>query len=159
MGDLIYVATTDLIQTAWKKPGKQKSVEIAVKDLKERLGYDYASPLERLNIDEVAIPWVRMSEVQERHTSKHHYANLTPKESEYEDRLLSNAQKRYTRALESLARLRRLLRGTAYIQINIAQDGAKQVNVVNIPQGRRKSVRPGSTLVPSCALAPNGEKN
>jgi len=140
-GELIRIATSNLIRTGWAKEGERQSIEIGANKLKEELGYDYASQLERLSIEEVVIAWIRMGEVQERHTRLHHSANLTVRQSEYEEGLLLSAQKRYTRAMESLARIRKLLKGTTFVQINIAEDGGKQVNVLKIPDGRSPKVK------------------
>lgn len=41
------------------------------------------------------------------------------------------AQRRYLRACESLARIRKLSKGIQFIQVNIATEGAQQVNMVN----------------------------
>src|SRR5215469_285472 len=141
-GDLIGLATANLIRSAWVREGERQSIEIGAKKLKEDLGYEFASPLERLSIDEVVISWIRMGEVQERHTRVQHSSNLTFSQSEYQEGLLLSAQRRYTRAIESLARVRKLLKGTAYVQINIAQDGGKQVNLFKIPDGRSPNVKP-----------------
>src|SRR5262249_51645569 len=47
-GDLIAVATANLIRSAWAREGERQSIEIGAKKLKEDLVYDFASPLERL---------------------------------------------------------------------------------------------------------------
>ena len=46
------------------------------------------------------------------------------------ERRLSAAQRRYLRACESLARVRKLGRTTPALQLNIATHGGQQVNVV-----------------------------
>jgi hypothetical protein len=45
------------------------------------------------------------------------------------DKLLTQAQRRHLRALESLARIRKLSKGSDFVQVNIAADGGQQVNV------------------------------
>jgi hypothetical protein len=49
--------------------------------------------------------------------------------AEYWDGLLSSTQARFLRAIETLARVRRLARNTPALQINIANEGGKLVNV------------------------------
>ena len=47
----------------------------------------------------------------------------------YWDRRLSAAQKRFTRACETLARVRKLSLNTPALQFNIAANGGQQVNL------------------------------
>jgi hypothetical protein len=43
--------------------------------------------------------------------------------------VLSSAQSRYLKAIESLARVQRLTRNSPTLQVNIANESCKQVNV------------------------------
>jgi len=47
----------------------------------------------------------------------------------YWDNLLTSNHARFLRAIETLGRVRRLSRNTPALQINIAREGGKQVNV------------------------------
>jgi len=47
----------------------------------------------------------------------------------YRDKLLTTTQTQYLRAVETLAKVRRMTQNTPSLQINIAQDGGKQINV------------------------------
>jgi hypothetical protein len=47
----------------------------------------------------------------------------------FEEKRLSAAQRRFTRACETLARVRKLSRNTPALQFNIAANGGQQVNV------------------------------
>jgi len=47
----------------------------------------------------------------------------------YRDKLLTTTQTRYLKAVETLAKVRRMAKNTPSLQINIAQDGGKQINV------------------------------
>ena len=89
------------------------------------LGYSTASPLEKLLIDAVVMAWVGFTDTQRRASnvwSESHTLTV----GEYWDKRVSTAQRRYLRAVESLARIRRL--ELPALQINI---GAQQVNQVN----------------------------
>ncbi len=55
------------------------------------------------------------------------FRNLTPEVREW----LTGAQRRFRRACETLARLRRLALSTPALQFNIAASGGQQVNVTN----------------------------
>jgi hypothetical protein len=130
-GDLVELETSDLIRDGWRHNiGAQESVKIAVERLKADMCYSEASPLERLAIDEVAIAWIRLYEVQNRHTSAMHDRNGTRHNTaEFWDRRLMYSQRRYLRACESLARIRKMSKRVAIIQVNVAENGGKQINV------------------------------
>ena len=97
--------------------------------LAKQLGYDAAPPLERLLIELVLTARLRVMDAEG------HYNNCVVNESisvnaaEFWDNLLSSTQARLLRAIETLARVRRLARNTPALQINIAREGGKQVNV------------------------------
>jgi hypothetical protein len=55
----------------------------------------------------------------------------------YWDNLLTTHQARFLRAIETLARVRRLARNTPALQINIAREGGKQVNVQGDVNGQK----------------------
>jgi len=88
------------------------------------LGYPDAPPLERLLIENVASFWVHL------HLTQLEYAALSGQGVPVEtadrwERRLSAAQRRFLKAIETLARVRRLRR-SASLQLNI---GAQQLNV------------------------------
>jgi hypothetical protein len=91
------------------------------------LGYDAAPALERMIIEQAALSWMRLN-LAECLASEAMAAN-NARQREHYDRLLSSAQRRHLRAVETLARVRRLLRPTA-VQVNVARDGGQQVNVL-----------------------------
>jgi len=107
-----------------------------VRRLKQtELGYDAASALEKLLIEAVVIAWVGYTDTERRASSVWSDSH-TLTSGEYWNKRVSAAQRRYLRAIETLARVRRL--GLPAVQINI---GAQQVNQVNampsqtIPEG------------------------
>jgi hypothetical protein len=84
----------------------QKSVEIAIEEMKKEFGYDGASLLEQLTIEAILCAWLRYNVVEL-------CCTLVQRESsaraEHWDKRLSMAHRRYLRSLEALARVRRLL--------------------------------------------------
>ena len=97
--------------------------------MKDDLGYSVASPLERLLIEQVVL------------CSMHYYLVVAeynavvgipiPESSvQHWERRLTAAQGRYVRAIESLARVRKLARTTPALQVNIAAHGGQQVNLL-----------------------------
>src|SRR5918997_398848 len=96
----------------------------ALQAMRDGLGYQDAPHLERLLIEQVTLAWFDLDTVQML------YGQLTSDGHKYLsgaswDRRLNSAQQRYLRAIETLARVRRLSRVTP-LQINI---GGQQVNV------------------------------
>lgn len=85
------------------------------------MGYETAATLERLLIDEVVMTWLHLRKIQYSYhkttAGQHRF-----KEGRYWESRLSAAQRRHLRAVESLARVRKM----QPLQINIAQ---QQVNV------------------------------
>jgi hypothetical protein len=97
--------------------------------LKKQLDYDAAPPLERLLIDHILTVRLRLIHAENAYNTRVVNQSITLKEGEYWDNLLSSTQARFIKAIEALARVRRLARNTPALQINIASEGGKQVNV------------------------------
>lgn len=87
--------------------GFQYTVEVDHKNLIERLAGDDADPLERLMIERIGLCWLRLLWC-ENYNASFTRAEVNMRESEYADRLYDRAFKRFTKACESLARLRAL---------------------------------------------------
>ena len=111
--------------------GASRAVMLAEVDkLAKQLDYDAAPPLERLLIDHILTVRLRLIHAENAYNiCVLNNATATFKMGEYWDNLLSSAQARFIRAIEALARVRRLARNTPALQINIAQDGGKQINI------------------------------
>ena len=101
--------------------------EVIREDLAHRrraLGYDEARDLERLLIEQVILTWLHYYRVQHGYRQTVGKQFLIVQEDRWE-RKLNAAQRRHLRAVETLARVRKLS-GRGPIQINIAE---QQVNV------------------------------
>lgn len=97
--------------------------------LKEELDYAAAPPLERLLIDHILTVRLRSIDAENRYNGNVVNQSVSLNVGVYWDNLLSSTQARFLRAIETLARVRRLSRITPALQINIAREGGKQVNV------------------------------
>jgi hypothetical protein len=97
-----------------------------LEDLRATLGYDVSPPLERTLIEHLSLCWLRLNLMELRYDAVM-ASNTTFKHVEHTERRLSEAQKRYTRACEALARVRKLK--LPALQVNIAAEGGRQVNV------------------------------
>jgi hypothetical protein len=91
------------------------------------LGHETSTPLERLLIQQVTLCWLNLNLLEYRHVNIMKQS-ITLTLGAYWDKRLSMAQHRFTRAAESLARVRRLTRKIP-MQVNIAANGGQQINV------------------------------
>jgi hypothetical protein len=88
--------------------------------MRRELGHGQASPLEQTLIEHVVTCWLRFQEVShwyQNHMDKQH----TLTSGEYWEKRLTAAQRRYLRAVETLARVRKLTQRMPEIQLNIAK--------------------------------------
>ena len=95
-----------------------------LKAMRTDLGYQDAPLLEQLLIEHVALAWLDYDTLVIRYAQKTTESHTT-EAGLYWDRRLNSAQQRYLRAVEMLARVRRLAMVTP-LQVNI---GGQQVNV------------------------------
>lgn len=128
-GDLMQQAQHQAIQNV--NAGKQKtllveSVEEGMQNIRRQLDYAGAPMLEKLLIEQIVTAWLRLG-ICEMQFSNRMGGELTLAQGDYWNRALDAAQRRYLRAIESLARVRRLK--LPALQVNVAQPGAKQLNV------------------------------
>jgi hypothetical protein len=125
--------------------GATRALMLAEGDvLKRQLGYDTAPPLEKLLIDNILVARLRVTYVENYYNQCVVNQSIPLTRAEYWDGLLSSTQARFLRAIETLARVRRLARNTPALQINIANDGGKQVNVQG-DVNRQKAATPPET--------------
>lgn len=110
--------------------GVMRAIMLAESDiLAKRLDYDAAPPIERLLIDHILTVRLRLLHTEKCYNDMVAGNSISLTQAQYWDNLLSSTQARFLRAIETLARVRRLARTTPALQINIAHDGGKQVNV------------------------------
>lgn len=122
------LAETTVIENASAVPALKECWKQRVQALKKELGYDEAPMLERLLIQQAALCWLKLNLVELNYSSVMKQS-ITLTLGMYWEKRLSAAQKRFTRACESLAKVRRLTRGVPSMQVNIATNGGKQINV------------------------------
>jgi len=79
-----------------------------VADMRDKLGWKDSSQLEKIIIEQVCLNWLRLNALELTHDQKTRESHTLPV-GEHWDKLLTQAQKRYLRACESLAKVRKLL--------------------------------------------------
>lgn len=119
-------AKSELMKAAGCGPDTTSGLilERAMESMKNELGYIHAPLLEQLLIEQVVLTWFDLDIVQMKYaraTSESHTLTL----GAYWDRRVNSAQQRYLRAVETLARVRRIAQVTP-LQVNIA---GQQINV------------------------------
>ncbi len=128
-GDLMQQAQRSALATM--NAGKSKtlmteSVEEGMHHIRRQLDYATAPMLEKLLIEQIVTAWLRLG-ICEMQFSTRMAGDLTFAQGDYWNRALDAAQRRYLRAVETLVRVRRLK--LPALQVNVAQSGAKQLNV------------------------------
>jgi hypothetical protein len=114
----------------------------AMTAMRDALDYQYSPMLEQLLIEQVVLTWLDLDLVQKGYAGSAMTSNHSLTAGAYWDRRLNSAQQRHLRALETLARVRRLSNVTP-LQVNI---GGQQVNVaggVTVPSGETRQEYPG----------------
>ncbi len=79
-----------------------------VAEMRDQLGWQDSSQLEKIIIEQVCLNWLRLNSLEMTHDQKTRESHTLPV-GEHWDKLLTQAQKRYLRACESLAKVRKLL--------------------------------------------------
>lgn len=128
-GDLMLQAQRTALQAV--NAGKSKtlmieSTEEGMQIIRRQLDYATAPMLEKLLIEQIVTAWLRLGICEMQYSSRM-AGELTLAQGDYWNRALDAAQRRYLRAIESLARVRRLK--LPALQVNVAQPGAKQLNI------------------------------
>jgi len=123
-----YLAELVVIENARATAAVKECWKHRLQALKKELGSDGAPLLEQLLIQQAALCWLKLNLVELSYSSTMKQS-ITLTLGIYWEKRLTAAQRRFTRACETLARVRKLSRNTPALQLNIAADGGQQVNV------------------------------
>ena len=124
LGDLARLIGDLIIDHTGGSIGIKSSIKHGVEAIRKDLGYDEASGLEKLLIEQIGLAWLNYHTTHWNHQSTLK-GGTSFKNAAYWERRLNGAHRRYLRAIETLVRIRKV--GPA-VQINIAE---KQVNQVS----------------------------
>ena len=116
-------ALNRLIDTAYDdQPGSAVILKENCSRLRKRLGWESASPLEQLLIEQCVLSWARLQNLEIVMSALQSQHDSSPIQLMTWTRLLDSAQRRHLRAIETLARIRALaVRTPAILQMNVAQ--------------------------------------
>ena len=102
----------------------QEAFRRRMKQMKKELGWETATPLERLLIERIVLCWHHLHDMETAY-QRCLKESMSLEKSLYYQKVLDRAQKRHLAAIQSLALVRRLQ--IPAVQVNIAE---KQMNVV-----------------------------
>jgi hypothetical protein len=123
-----YLAELTVIENARATTAVKECWKHRLQVLKKELGADDAPLLEQLLIQQAALCWLKLNLVELSYSSTMRQS-ITLTLGVYWEKRLTAAQRRFTRACEALARVRKLSRNTPALQVNIAAEGGQQVNL------------------------------
>lgn len=124
--DMMRFSMDDVIKQIKGNALVNEYFEMNIKAIQLDLGYIDAQPIEKLLIAQITLNWIRMVDAEFGYTESVH-GPASIKIREYWERRLSMTQNRYLKAIEALVRVRKVCQST--VQVNIATEGGKQVNV------------------------------
>jgi len=127
MGELAESQVLDTIVNG-SGQGTRECWRQRLRAMRADLGFAESSSLERLLIQQVTLCWLNLNLTEYRHTNIMKQS-ITLTLGVYWEKRLTAAQRRFTRACETLTRVRKLSRTNPAWQFNIATDGGQQVNV------------------------------
>jgi hypothetical protein len=121
-------AERSVLENSPAVPGVKECWKHRLSTLRNELSYVGAPVLEQLLIQQAALCWLKLSLVDLSYSNVMKQS-ITLTLGVYWEKRLSAAQRRFTRACETLARVRKLSRNTPALKFNIATSGGQQVNV------------------------------
>ncbi len=128
VGDMAKHAREVFIEDKFRvSAGFSETVRAAVAGVMHDLGYETAPPIERMVIEEIGLSWLHHYVSQWELTAS---SGVTMRQQEMWERRNVQLQRRYLRALETLARIRRMK--LPAVQVNIGQN---QVNIAGSVAG------------------------
>jgi hypothetical protein len=124
IGNLAENAARNLINSVQGTPALKEALKVGYEQMRLDLGWEEATALERLLIEQVVLSWMRLYLVEHHHTAVMK-EQLTLQQGQYWEGRLNAAQRRFLRACASLARIRKM--DLPALQINFAEQQVNQV--------------------------------
>ena len=121
--NLTNIVIKDYITGTSKNKVFKAVLEESMKIIKDQLNYDNSSIIEKMIIDSIVVSWLQLQHMEGTFTKSLYDQGFDGKEKKFWDQLLTSAQKRYLRAIDSLVRLRKT---GVNLQINIASNVGTQ---------------------------------
>jgi hypothetical protein len=130
LGDLAIFIQSELISKSTDCVFLEEVLEAGVNLKRKELGYEESSELEKMLIESTLLAWLRIN-IWEQIYSQKTAGELNIDEAYFWERRIDFAQTRFLRAVEKLTKVRKMIQNDPVLQINIANAGGQQVNLVN----------------------------
>lgn len=127
--DMGQVIETNIIKRILPQQPAQLAIATNVEEIRNDLGYEEATAMEMMLIDNIVLSWLRCQWAEYLLMALMGQGEIRHSSFEFWDRRLSAAQGRYLRACETLAKIRKLSLKNPTLQVNIATKSGQQVNV------------------------------
>lgn len=127
--DLTYAVREKLMLNFVSQEPVRLGIKRNIDEIKNEMHYECSPMLEKLLIENVINSWLRYHWVEFHLAASAGQSGISINEMEYWEKRLSASQRRYLRACETLARVRKLTRNTPMLQVNIATEKGQQVNI------------------------------
>lgn len=119
-GDLCRITADMLIKRSFSHQGSMRfSIERQLETMRQSLGYVEGVEPDGMLIEHILMCWLRLHDVEARLEMVLH-DNSSFEVREHFEKRLNAAQRRYLRAVETLARVRKLAQRTPTLNVNIA---------------------------------------
>ncbi len=125
-GDVMNHTALSMIRQMEANYAVKASLQTGWEQLQRDLARPSDGPLERLLIQQIVLAWLKLAYTEHHHRHFLMTGNVPITQSDFWERRLSAAQRRFLRASETLARVRRLQ--LPAVQVNIAEQQVNQVN-------------------------------
>jgi hypothetical protein len=128
--DIAKVAEDALIENMTREENlaAKELIRCQLEAMREQIVGKNCSPLERLLSERVVLTWLEVQLFEALYAQN--MSHLTIPQAEHYQKRLDRAHRRHLSAIRALAQIRKLLKGTAMTQINIAD---KQINAIGQP--------------------------
>jgi hypothetical protein len=124
--DVAHIAEDALIEAITKKGdlAAKELIRCQLEAMREQIAGENASPLERLLTERIVATWLQIQLFEDLYASSM-FKSMTIAQGSFHQKRLDQTYRRHLSAIRALAQIRKLLKGGAITQINIAE---KQIN-------------------------------
>jgi hypothetical protein len=130
IGDLVGTLQDTILRGFSDSYLMQESYRRKIKEMRDNLGWNESSEIEKILIEQICVNWLRLN-LLEAVSFEKMQKNNTIATGLYWDKALTGAQRRYIKACESLAKVRKLL---AEAELREAQACAKRSQSTRLAQ-------------------------
>lgn len=115
LGNLVCIAEQNVVTRSFSTTSLKTAIMLELEKMRDGLGYEDAEPLERSLIAHVVMCWLRLGDCELRyHTAMGNNPSIS--QVNFWERKLSENQRRYLRACETLTRVRKLEKETESVR-------------------------------------------